>query len=253
MSAKKVLILIPTRFQSNRFPGKPLAMISGKSMIQRVYQSSILSDFPIEFDNFVITDDKKIQDHVKEFGGNVVLFDKDGIKNGTERVYQSYKELFSNKSYDLIINLQGDEPMLKAQDLYKLIDFHLSSDYDVATILSRVSGEKEFDSLESVKVIYTEKDKKGYGDCHYFSRSTIPYSRESIDKWFLHIGVYSFKLDALIAYGQGQQSYYEKLEGLEQLRLLDIGKKIGAIVMDRNIIGVNLQSDIKRVEKVISE
>ncbi len=158
MSKKRVLILIPARFASTRFPGKPLTPILGLSMIQRVFQNCMSANHPeFEFVSFVVTDNAKIEEHVKSFSSNVVRVDDD-VVSGTLRIQLAYERFFKNyskdKTFDLIINVQGDEPLLQANDLVRLAEFHLNSPFDVGTLVKKQIGfDKVFNDPNKVKVV----------------------------------------------------------------------------------------------------
>jgi len=247
---KNCLILVPARFASTRFPGKPLANILGKSMIERVYENLIKSNQNTQF-NFtvsVVTDDDRIEDHVHGFKGNVIRVD-DQVSTGSERIYLGWQRFYKNDNYDLIINVQGDEPLVDPSLLERLASFHLGSNFDIATVVIRKDKRDEsFEDPNKVKVIYQNDN----GQCHYFSRSPIPFSRDKNDhEWFLHVGIYSYKPSALEKFNHSPKSLYEGIESLEQLRCLECGQKIGAIESQDTFIGVDTPDDIKRVEGVL--
>ncbi len=251
MAPKKVALLIPARFQSTRFPGKPLAVIHGKSLIQRVYEkcSKVLSE-NIIFSPYVVTDNQKIYDHVSSFG-NVLRID-DEVESGTERIFLAYHRFLRKENFDLIINVQGDEPLVNPQDIFNLANFHLNSSFPIATLIKKMLGQKEdFKNSNKVKVVWSEKTQ----ECLYFSRSPIPFDRNSALRleWNLHIGIYSFFIQALESFCSCDISFHEKKERLEQLRALDNGFKIGAIQTDSSYIGVDHPDDIQVVEEFLSE
>ncbi len=254
MSKKKVLILIPARFASTRFPGKPLATILGISMIQRVLTNcSHAHALNFEFDAFVVTDDQKVEDHIKTFSPNVVRVDDD-VLSGTLRIELAYSRFFKNKNYDLVINVQGDEPLLESDDLVRLAQFHLQSPYDITTLVKKQMGfAGDFLDANKVKVAMSEENGRAF----YFSRSSIPYKRDQAvdvknDYWFLHIGVYSYRPEALMKFASHKETRLENLEKLEQLRALEIGLSIGAHQTQSVVIGVDVPGDIKKVEEVLS-
>lgn len=254
MSKNRVLILIPARFASTRFPGKPLAMISGVSMIQRVLTNCLKVSAPnFEFDAFVVTDDQKVEDHVKTFSPNVVRVD-DEVISGTLRIELAYERFFKNKNYDLVINVQGDEPLLDSEDLARLAKFHLASSFDITTLVKKQMGfGGDFLDSNKVKVAMSEEDGKAF----YFSRASIPFKRDQVtdsknDYWFLHIGVYSYVPSALSKFSSHKETRLENLEKLEQLRALEIGLTIGALQTESFVIGVDVPSDIKKVEEVLN-
>jgi len=260
MSETRALILIPARYASSRFPGKPLAMIAGKSMIQRVYEScSLLSDTLRSKDEksmknlfvevAVVTDNERIEKHVADFGGKVIRIDDD-VPSGTERIYLAYKRFFSQKKIDFIINVQGDEPLLLGSDLLELLGFHLQHpNYSITTLVRAMDDFSDFEDPNRVKAVFNSAD----GHCLYFSRSPVPYSREQgvLKNWFLHIGVYCYKTQVLEHFCSLDEGELEKVERLEQLRALGAGMSIGATVINHELIGVDTPEDIKQVEGVL--
>ena len=268
MTSKNILILIPARYQSSRFPGKPLAPIAGKTMIQRVYENcqraeetEIAKKEGLSIHVGVVTDNDKIEEHVKSFNGNVYRVDDD-VPSGSERIYLAYKRYFEEKErVDLLINVQGDEPLLNPKRVSNLAAFHLHSTFDVATMVKPMIGSVDrWKCPNSVKTIFVKQSNK----CLYFSRAPIPFKRsngkpddlkeameESSLLWHLHIGVYSYKLGGLRSFNEMDSSYYENSEQLEQLRALEMGLEIGAIEVNDNLVGVDTPEDIQRVEGLI--
>lgn len=254
MSKKRVLILIPARYASTRFPGKPLAKILGISMIQRVHQNCSQAQAPdFEFSSYVVTDDQKVEEHVKTFSSNVVRVDDDVI-SGTLRIQLAYERFFANQNFDLIINVQGDEPLLNSDDLVRLAQFHLNGPFDISTLVKKQMGfGGDFLDSNKVKVAMSEENGRAF----YFSRASIPFKRDSVidpinDYWFLHIGVYSYRPSALLKFSSNKETRLENLEKLEQLRALEIGLTIGAHQTESVIIGVDRPEDIKKVEEVLN-
>lgn len=253
MSKKSVLILIPARFASTRFPGKPLTMIAGKSMISRVLENcQTASHDDISFESYVVTDDDKVEAHIKLFSSNVVRVDDDVI-SGTLRIELAYNRFFKAKQYDLVINVQGDEPLLEGSDLVRLAEFHLKKSYDITTLVKKQMGfDSVFHDPNKVKVAMSETT----GTAFYFSRASIPFKRDAGvdaigDYWFLHIGVYSYRPEALSAFSKAPVSRLEDLEKLEQLRALEMGMTIGALETKSVVMGVDHPEDVKKVEEVI--
>lgn len=244
---KKTVVLIPARYNSSRFPGKPLAMIQGKSMIQRVYENCKLSGFECA----VVTDDERIEKHVKDFGGNAVRINDD-VPSGSERISLAFERFYKKDQFEIVINVQGDEPLLNGEVLRELSSFHAQSDYDIATLIRpRMSDEKDFTNPNVVKAVYCEDSKK----CLYFSRASLPFFRdnETSYQWYQHIGVYSYKAEALERFIKLPESKLENLERLEQLRALENQMNIGAIISTQKLVGVDVPEDIKKVEEVLSE
>ena len=237
----KFLILVPARFGSSRFPGKPLAKINNTPMIQYVVQNCKDTGF----DYAVVTDNDEIENFVKSIAGNVVRVDDD-VTTGSERIALAYKRYFDDKDYEFIINVQGDEPLLIASEI-KLIGLaHQSSDFDIFTaIKKRKSSEPEFQNNNVVKCIYSEVTNQ----CLYFSRESIPFNRDGGDHdWFQHIGIYSYKVKALLDFVELTESKFELDEKLEQLRALENGMTLGAELTQINLIGVDTPEDIHKIE-----
>ena len=240
----KTLILIPARYGSSRFPGKPLAKINNKPMIQHVVENCQESGF----DCAVVTDNDEIEKALAQ-SFKVVRVDDD-VATGSERIALAFKRHFSDQNYEFVINVQGDEPLLKAELLKKLNDFHSKSDYDICTaVRKRNSNEEEFLNPNVVKCLLSESD----GKCLYFSRASIPFFRDGQSgDWHQHIGLYSYKTKALEKFVSLEESRLEKAEKLEQLRALENGMTIGAIETDAQLIGVDTPEDIHKIEGVLS-
>lgn len=238
----KVVILIPARFQSSRFPGKPLADIAGISMIQRVYKNCQESGLP----TYVVTDHDGIEKHVHQFGGKVLRVD-DNVPSGSERIALAYERFLKNETPDLVINVQGDEPLLKGNVLKELADFHLASNFAIGTLLrERSTKEEDFKNPNVVKAVYSPLSKQ----CFYFSRESLPYDRDGGREysWYQHIGVYSYRPQSLEAFVKLPMSTLEDLEKLEQLRALENQMTIGAILTTQKLMGVDVPEDIKKIE-----
>ena len=238
----RVVILIPARFASSRFPGKPLAMIAGKSMIQRVFENCELSGYP----TYVVTDHDGIEEHVKEFGGKVLRIDDD-VPSGSERIALAFERHLQSENPELVINVQGDEPLLQGDVLKDLAEFHLASAFDVTTLLrERKTSEDDFKNPNVVKAVYSAVSKQ----CLYFSRQSLPFDRDGGKdySWYHHIGVYSYRPKALSAFVKLPLSKLEDLEKLEQLRALENKMTIGAILTSQKLIGVDVPDDVKKVE-----
>lgn len=251
-----VLILIPARFASTRFPGKPLAQIAGKSMIQRVVEGceeavSLGASRDIKIDVAVVTDDQRIEDHLKLIQRNVCRVDDD-VPSGSERIHLAYERYFEKNDYALVINVQGDEPLIKGERLFELIEAHLKSSFEIMTIVRPRTGlVADFLDPNKVKVVYVPTNKS----CLYFSRASIPMKRDDptdpLTTWYQHIGVYSYRPRALKDFCQRPLGGLENLEKLEQLRALEMGMQIGAIESEDQLLGVDVPEDIKAVEGVL--
>ena len=237
-----IVVLIPARFGSSRFPGKPLALIAGRSMIDRVYSNCKNSGFKTA----VVTDNDEIEKHVLSFGGTVLRVDDD-VPSGSERIALAYQRFFAAEKADLVINVQGDEPLLKGEVLKELAEFHLKSPYQVTTLLrERKASEEDFKNPNVVKAVWADKT----GQCLYFSRQSLPYDRDGGKEfsWYQHIGVYSYRPEALLQFVKLPVSPLEDLEKLEQLRALENGYSIGAVLTTQKLMGVDVPEDILKVE-----
>ena len=236
-----ILAFIPARYDSSRFPGKPLAQIKGASMISRIYKNCAQVK---NMEIFVVTDDDRIESHVLQFGGNVLRVNEP-VNNGSERVYKAWADCLQRRKTDFIFNIQADIPLLKPQWLQKLSEFHVHTRiFNIATLVVPCPLPIET-SPHKVKVIYSRLKQ----NCLYFSRTPLPYAPSK--EWFYHLGVYSFQPESLELFAQSPPSYYENCEKLEQLRAMELGLKIGAVEIDRNIATVDIPEDIEQVEQIL--
>lgn len=238
----KILGVIPARFASTRFPGKPLAMIGDKSMIQRVYEQVKKSTRITH--TVVATDDSRIYDHVKSFGGEVCMT-KENHPTGTDRCYEAYT--LQNQSYDYVINIQGDEPFIQP-DQIDLLASTLDGQTEIATLVKKIEKEEELFTEGEVKVAI---DKNGRA--LYFSRSVIPYVRGlSKEKWMTsfpfmkHVGLYAFRQDILKKVTALPQSSLEQAESLEQLRWMENGFAIMVAETTTESLCIETPEDLDR-------
>jgi len=239
MVKKDITGVIPARFKSTRLPGKPLLKIDSRSMIQMVYENCKKSKLLSRV--IVATDDQRIFDHVLSFGGLVVMTDEK-ISSGTDRCFSALKGL----SPDIVVNIQGDEPLINPDVIDKTITSLLNNEEAVcATPISQSDDKNEINSPNCVKVVI---DKKS--NALYFSRSPIPFYRSDEKEYFLHIGLYAFRYNFLQKYVKMVQTDYEIAESLEQLRILENGFKISCCKVDYKSIGVDTQEDLERVREL---
>lgn len=240
----KFVAIIPARYASTRFPGKPLADMNGKPMIQRVYEQvkSAISEV------WVATDDSRIFDAVESFGGKAVMTSPDH-KSGTDRIQEAYTKIGTD--FDVIINVQGDEPFIQPEQIETLMNCFDSSDVELATLVKPFKKEDGFDVLfnpNSPKVVINKKN-----EAIYFSRSIVPYVRDAhhtewLDKqiFYKHIGMYAYRADILNEITQLPQSLLEKAESLEQLRWIENGYSIRVGYTDVETIGIDTPEDMER-------
>ena len=239
----KIGCVIPARFGSTRLPGKPLADIAGKPMIQRVYERVTNAKKPEVF--IVATDDQRVYDAVQSFGGTVVMTDANH-PTGTDRlaeVVQQYTDL------DVIINVQGDEPMIDANLIDQLAELFESDDVlQMATVATPLL-EEEYDEPSAVKVILNKRN-----DAMYFSRSLIPYPRHDfVNTPLKHIGIYAYRRQFLLDYAKMEPTAAEQTESLEQLRALENGFAIRVITTDKRFVGVDTPEDLARVNAIFEQ
>lgn len=240
---RPAVVLIPARFQSTRFPGKPLAPINGRSMIEWVYTRAKLCGFP----TYVVTDDARIEKAVKAFGGEVLRVD-DNVPSGSERIALAYQRFIKKDPAQFVVNVQGDEPLLQGEILKSLVEFHQKTDFDITTLVrQRARSENDWQNPNVVKAVMGLN-----GRCSYFSRASVPYERDGqTAPWFQHIGVYCYRVEALEKFVTLAATQLENLEKLEQLRAMENGMSFGALVTTQRLIGVDTPEDVKRVEEAL--
>ena len=234
----KVIAIIPARFDSTRFPGKPLAKLGNKFIIQHVYEQAQKSGLFAEV--IVGTDDQRIFEAVDGFGGRVTLTSKKH-KSGTDRVAEVCDKMPFCKDADVIINVQGDEPFISEEPLRKLINAFEDSKVMVASLMHEIT--KDIEDPNVVKVVCDEND-----NALNFSRTPIPESRTPN---FKHIGVYAFRRKTLFEFVELPESNLEKIEKLEQLRLLENGYKIKMVLTSYKGIGIDTPQDLEKAEKML--
>lgn len=238
--------IIPARYGSSRFPGKPLAMLGGKTVIQRVYEqvSQVLEDA------FVATDDLRIFDAVTAFGGKAVMTSANH-QSGTDRIEEAVEQL--GLTCDVVLNIQGDEPFIQRQQIETLCHCFDDSKTQIATLGKRFESQEALENPNSPKIVV---DKDGYA--LYFSRSVIPFIRNKKgDEWmgqypFLkHLGIYAYRRDVLKEITQLPQSSLELAESLEQLRWLQNGYRIKVGLTDIETVGIDTPEDLNRAERFL--
>ncbi|MEW6416853.1 MAG: 3-deoxy-manno-octulosonate cytidylyltransferase [Nitrospirota bacterium] len=263
------VVIIPARYESTRFPGKPLYPLKGEPIIQYVYNNSKLSH--LADDVIVATDSEKILEKVQTFGGKAIMTDKKH-PSGTDRIAEVAKSM----DYEIIVNVQADEPLIRPEmidDVITLLDDRRAS---IGTLVKKIEDPGEIIDPNVVKVVF---DKERFA--LYFSRAPIPYNR---DKWKLqskeqrakgkefesifelqapssklqafrcykHIGIYSYRREVLLSFANMQQTELEKIEKLEQLRALENGMKIKVKETFFETYGVDTPEDLQKVEKCLN-
>ena len=236
----KIACIIPSRYASTRLPGKPLRMIAGETLVHRVYERAALAKLPDIV--IVATDNEKIESEVKSFGGRVMMTAPDH-PTGTDRLAEVAASL---PDYDIVVNVQGDEPFINPDVIDSLAKMLAERDDLDMTTAAAPLKEDEYDDPSAVKVVVNQK-----GEALYFSRSLIPYPRNEFSVPPLkHVGIYAYRRDFLLAYAGMKQTPLEKTESLEQLRALEMGYKIGVIRIDSEDIGIDTEEDLKKANRL---
>jgi 3-deoxy-manno-octulosonate cytidylyltransferase (CMP-KDO synthetase) len=242
----KILGIIPARYASTRFPGKPLIEIKGKTMVQRVYEQAVKCNQLSEV--LIATDDKRISNAVKKFNGNVVMTSSKH-NSGTGRCYEALKK--SAGVYDVVINIQGDEPFIHPGQISKTANCFEKTNIPIATLIMKINNVEELKNQNIVKVVINKKK-----EALYFSRSAIPYYRtKDFSIWikshtyYKHIGIYGYRTDILKEITQLKKSPLETAESLEQLRWLENGYKIAVEHTNIKSFSIDTPEDLKNAIK----
>ncbi|GAB3538279.1 3-deoxy-manno-octulosonate cytidylyltransferase [Pontibacter brevis] len=240
-----VLGIIPARYASTRFPGKPLTDIKGKSMIQRVYEQAQKSSLA---EVLVATDDQRILDHVTGFGGKAVMTGTHH-QSGTDRCFEAFK--LHDMPYEYIINIQGDEPFIKPEQIDLVASCFQKPQTQLATLIKKIDSAEELHNVNAPKVVINQNK-----EALYFSRQPIPYCRNvPHDIWhmqhtyFKHIGIYGYRADILEQITQLPPSSLELAESLEQLRWLEHGFRITTALTAFETVGIDTPEDLLKVQK----
>ena len=237
----KVIGVIPSRYESSRFPGKPLIDLDGKSMIQRVYEGVSQSS---KIDKLVVaTDDQRIANEVKSFGGNVMMTSSEHV-SGTERCIEIAENI---EDFDILINIQGDEPMVDVTQIEQLIESFNDRSVQIATLASKNVSSDELKNLNRIKLVVDSSEQ-----AIYFSRSVIP-NDSKLGKQFSylkHIGVYAFTKMALLRISVMEPCEIEKAESLEQLRWMFHGEKIKVVNTTIETPNIDVPEDVM-IERIL--
>ena len=246
MSSAKVVVVIPARYGSTRLPGKPLALLAGKTMIQRVYERAKLAQRADQV--IVATDDERIVKAVEEFGGEARMTRRDH-RTGTERV----AEVAAHVEGDVFVNAQGDEPLLDPAAVDSAIGALLEEPQaSISTVATPIKVPADIMDPNVVKTVLDFD-----GNALYFSRAPIPWVRDTASKVLVrhlkHLGLYVFQRDALLEYPTLPQGELERIEQLEQLRWMENGWKIRVAEVEHDAASVDVPEDVARVEKLLQE
>lgn len=246
----RIVAVIPARYAATRFPGKVLAPILGKPMIQWVYEraggAAYLDDV------WIATDHPKVRAAAESFGAHVIMTSPEA-RSGTDRIAEAVRE----ETVDIVVNIQGDEPMIDARAVDAAIEpFFEDPDLQVSTLIRPAQNWEEMKDIHTVRVIFDQNH-----DALYFTRGIVPYNRDESDqkrwleefKYFQHVGVYVYRKDFLLQFAEWDETPLEKIEKLEQLRILENGYKIKSVETDYRPICVDVPEDIPRVEAVMRD
>ena len=247
----KYIVIIPARYASTRFPGKPLAVLGGKTVIERVYRqaNSVVDDV------WVATDDERIRQAVEDFGGKVVMTSPNH-RSGTDRIEEAMQHIeeTTGSRFDVVVNVQGDEPFIHPSQITTVCQCFNDAETQIATLGKPFNGNwTAISNPNSPKIAVSHR-----GFALYFSRSVIPYLRgEEPEAWgdkfpyLKHIGLYAYRRETLHAVTQLQPSPLEKAESLEQLRWLEEGYRIRVGLTDIETIGIDTPEDLARAEEFL--
>jgi 3-deoxy-manno-octulosonate cytidylyltransferase (CMP-KDO synthetase) len=241
----KIIAVIPARYASTRFPAKLMQDLGGKTVILRTYEAAINTQL---FDDvFVVTDSDLIYDEIVSNGGKAIRSIKEH-ESGSDRI----AEAVENLEVDIVINVQGDEPFIDKEPLAKVIEVFrkdTSKQVDLASLMREIKNEDEINNPNNVKVVV---DQNGFA--LYFSRSVIPYPRETNAgvRYMQHIGIYAFRKQALLDFYSLPMKSLEASEKLEQLRYLEFGKRIKMVETAHIGIGIDTAEDLEKARKMIS-
>ena len=238
----KIVGIIPARYQSSRFPGKPLALINGKPMIWWVYkQASRVTEFD---ELMVATDSDKIYDACRQYDINVVMT-KDTHPTGTDRL----GEIAEKSDADFFVNIQGDEPLIEPEVIKSIVDYKIENpDVDVINTMTVLKENQDVNDISIVKVA-AAKNK----DMLYLSRSPIPRSKKGEEvRYMRHLGLYGLSREALLFYSHTERGFLESIEDVEMLRFLENGYRIKILEVETKSLGVDNPEDIAKVESVMN-
>lgn len=243
----RVICVIPARYSSSRFEGKPLADICGKPMIQRVYERALRS--ATVSDVVVATDDERILDAVRRFGGKALMTSA-AHRSGTDRIAEAVSGL-SAADRDIVVNIQGDQPLFEPAQIDEVVKPLIDDPaVDFSTLIYRILRKEEVSDPNAVKVVF-DRDHFAL----YFSRSPIPYCRDAggAPVYYKHHGIYAYRKSFLMTFTKLEEGYLERLEALEQLRAMEHGHRIKVVETLQDSIEVDTPQDLARVIKVYEE
>jgi 3-deoxy-manno-octulosonate cytidylyltransferase (CMP-KDO synthetase) len=237
----KTIIIIPSRMASSRFPNKPMALIDGLPMVQRVWQQAIISDMGAVV---VACCEKEVFDLIKSLGGEATMTSPQ-LPSGTDRIFEVIKNHPEGSQFDSIINLQGDMPIIDPEDIKK-VNIPLIQGFDIGTLVTNLSIEEEKNTdITKAKISWIKKNNLGEAKDFY------KFSKKQIRNIYHHVGIYSFKYECLKKFVALHPSLNELYHKLEQLRALDAKMSIGASFVDNVPLSVDTKEDLIKVENII--
>lgn len=245
----KMLIIIPARYASTRFPGKPLAEIGGKPVIQHVVEKAVA----VSNDVYVATDDERIYNKVVALGGKAIMTAATH-RSGTDRCFEAYCKITEGKKcpYDVVINIQGDEPFIQPEQIQALADCFENPEVQIATLAKRFETSADIFDPNKVKVVFS-----AFGKALFFSRSPIPYCRGTEKQnwltevdFYKHIGMYAYRPEILKEITDLAPGKLEKAESLEQLRWLENGYNIAVKITGHESIGIDTPADLEKANQI---
>ncbi len=240
---KKIIAMIPARYEASRFPGKLLKVLEGKSIIARTYEAVLDSKL---FDEvYVVADHTAIQEELERIGARVIMSTKQH-ESGTDRIAEAVEQL----PCDIVINVQGDEPFISREALQKVIDLFQNKEVQIASLMMPIDDEEKIQNPNCVKVVVDLQCK-----ALYFSRSPIPYLRDQTEpvQYFQHIGVYGYKKETLLQITKLVQSPLEKIEKLENLRMLENGLEIFLDTVQEIGIAIDTPEDFIKAQQFLAQ
>ncbi len=246
MNKEKIIAIIPSRFNSSRFPGKLLFNIAGKPLLEHTYRNSLLCKSLDEI--FVATDSQKIKEHMDSLNAKVIMTSENCI-NGTERIVEAVKMNPFLQESKIIVNIQGDHPTINPKTIDAIVDLLKSDDQAyIATAVCPISY-REAIFPDKVKCVFDQNN-----NALYFSRSAIPHSKtKETQVYHYHIGIYVYKTEFLMNYHNLKKSPLQEAEDLEQLKFLENGYKIKVAIVDEIPLGVDIKEDVLKVEKYLCQ
>lgn len=245
MSTDKMIILIPARMAASRLPGKPLADIAGKPLIEHVWNQAVSADIaPV----FVATDHTDIYDHITSIGGQAVMTD-DAHPSGSDRIFEALCHIDADGRYQQIINLQGDLPTITPAAIAALAHLITDESCDLATLVAPATADEVTKSQVVKAVMSWDEDGSLTGRAHYFSRASVPHGA---DAYWHHIGLYGWQREALARFVSLPPSPLERAEKLEQLRALEAGMVIRAARLEQAPGGVDTPEDLDAIRQIMA-